>query len=515
MTRPVHSSAPPPRRAARAGERLRTRVNRSVIATAAAVLVGGSGLFAVATASATTPADASTDSSAVADLAPTSTPTATPAVAAVVPTEAPDDTPTAPAAEQTEEPVVASGPSDELAAPSAAAIADGDSLARVENGTIWAGDGYFRTSFDYILNEGVDSTEVIVKIWKGTFQYTEEVASDSTGVFTESGHYDHTFRLPEGKYTYAALIYHQGEATPRFDRAYDFTVTADPYGDTFTMLTSDPVQTASDDGDVTLTFGYDIRPDVERNGSTPVVAAYVTDASGERIWFASGEWLTVEGPGVFTDTIRLAPGTYTRHIASSYILHCDCGDVKDITEPYPFTVPEKVDPTPTPTPTPTSTPTVTPTPQPTTTSTATPSPQPSSTTSPAPSASSATVSLSTSTVSRGTAVTVRAGGFTAGEPVEIWLHSTPVKLLSTTASADGTVSATVTIPAGTDIGAHKIEVRGTTTGSVYAALTVIDGLAVTGFDSTSVTWAGVGGSVLLLGGIAALLVALRRAKARA
>ena len=256
--------------------------------------------------------------------------------------------------------------------------------------------------------------------------------------------------------------------------------------------------------DVTLSFGYDLRPGVDRDGASAVVAAYVVNADGERIWFTVGgeEWLNVEGPGVFTDTLRLAPGTYTRHIASSYILHCDCGDVKDITEPYTFTVPEKVDPTPTPTPTP----------EPTTTPTSTPTPQPTGTASPSPSATAAKVSLSTSTVSRGSQVTVTAGGFTAGEPAEIWLHSTPVKLLSTTASADGMVSATVTIPSGTDIGAHRIEVRGATTGSVYASLTVIDGLAVTGFDTTATTAAGIGASVLLLGGIGFVLVARRRAK---
>ncbi|WP_153009000.1 LPXTG cell wall anchor domain-containing protein, partial [Microbacterium testaceum] len=116
-----------------------------------------------------------------------------------------------------------------------------------------------------------------------------------------------------------------------------------------------------------------------------------------------------------------------------------------------------------------------------------------------------------STVVPGNQVTVNASGFAPGESVEIWLHSTPVKLLSTTASADGTISKTVTIPSGTTVGAHKIEVRVATSGSAYAALTVTDSLAVTGFDSTSTTATGVGASILILGGLVMLLVARRRA----
>ncbi|WP_156495968.1 hypothetical protein [Microbacterium sp. T32] len=172
-----------------------------------------------------------------------------------------------------------------------------------------------------------------------------------------------------------------------------------------------------------------------------------------------------------------------------------------------YTLPEDCN-TPSPSPTPTPTPTSTPEP------TSTPTPEPTDTASPSPtaSASASSVSLSAGTVTRGSQLTVSASSFAANEPVEIWLHSTPVKLLSTTASADGTVSATVTIPSETEIGAHKIEVRGTTSGSVYAALTVIDGLAVTGFDTTATTPAGIGASMLLLGGIVVVLIARRRAK---
>ena len=157
------------------------------------------------------------------------------------------------------------------------------------------------------------------------------------------------------------------------------------------------------------------------------------------------------------------------------------------------------------TPTPTPTPTTTSTPEPTS------SPTPTDTASPSPSqTSSLSLTLSTNTVSRGSQVTVTASGFGPDETVQIWLHSTPVKLATVTADANGSIRQTVTIPSGTDIGAHKIEARGATSGSVYAALTVTDGLAVTGFDSTSIGAVGVGASVLLLGGVVSLLVARRR-----
>lgn len=525
MTRPVHSSAPPPRRAARAAQRVRIRIRRSAIATAAALLVGGSGLLAVATAYATTPTDAPTDLSAVTEVAPTETASAAPSVAATTAVETTADSTATPAPESTADaPIVSGSPSVDVAESAEIATAEHAVAASLPVDTPLSSISHLKVdidtpltatiSFDYAITPGanIDETSLFVHI---------SPDADSPPLkywdvhFTKDGHFSETVSLPAGTYplTIEGSVQCSGECSDV--RAFYeglFTVISVPYGDTFTMLTSDPEQTVSDDGDVTLSFGYDLRPGVDRDGASAVVAAYVVNDAGERIWFTVGgeEWLNIEGPGVFTDTLRLAPGTYTRHIASSYILHCDCGDVKDITEPYTFTVPDKADPTPTTTPTPTPTPTVTPTPEPTATHT----PQPTGTASPSPSATAATVSLSTSTVSRGNQVTVSANGFAANEPVEIWLHSTPVKLLSTTASADGTASATVTISSGTDIGAHKIEVRGATTGSVYASLTVIAGLAVTGFDTTSTTMAGIGASVLLLVGIGFVLMARRRARTR-
>ncbi|KQR86698.1 hypothetical protein ASF96_10245 [Microbacterium sp. Leaf179] len=286
------------------------------------------------------------------------------------------------------------------------------------------------------------------------------------------------------------------------------------------MITSGPDQTVDASGDVTLSFGYDLRPGVAPERDNTPLEAYVVDGAEEYTYFTGSDttqFLDVTGPGVFTQTITLAPGTYTRYIRSYYVLNCDCFGTKDIIEPYTFTVPEKVDPTPTPTPTPTMTPSPEPTsppsPEPTTEPTATPQPTETASPSPTASASPVAVSLSSTTVARGNQITVSASGFAAGESVEIWLHSTPVKLLSTTANADGTIAKTVTIPSDAAIGAHNIEVRGVTSGSAYASLTVANGLAVTGFDRTSAAMAGIGASVLVLGGIAFVMVARRRAGA--
>ncbi|MEV7767862.1 hypothetical protein [Microbacterium sp. NPDC086615] len=178
-------------------------------------------------------------------------------------------------------------------------------------------------------------------------------------------------------------------------------------------------------------------------------------------------------------------------------------------DPTPTPTPTPIETsTPTPSPTETATPTPTPTPEPT--STSTPTATPTVSPSPSQSASPLAVSLSTSTVSRGSQVAVTASGFASGETVEIWLHSTPTKLVTATADDNGAVRQTVTIPSGTDIGAHKIEARGASSGSAYANLTVTDGLAVTGFDPVASTVGGGAGALLLAAGIGVVFFAHRR-----
>ncbi len=75
-------------------------------------------------------------------------------------------------------------------------------------------------------------------------------------------------------------------------------------------------------------------------------------------------------------------------------------------------------------------------------------------------------------------------GYAPGEPIELWLHSTPVKLWTGIAGADGTFSRMVTIPDTMTPGSHEIEIRATA-GSTSLNLTVVAGLAVTGVSTTS------------------------------
>jgi hypothetical protein len=151
-----------------------------------------------------------------------------------------------------------------------------------------------------------------------------------------------------------------------------------------------------------------------------------------------------------------------------------------------FAADECVEPTPTPTPTPDPTPT----PEPT------------------PTADLAAI-LSSVSVTAGSSLTVTATGFTPNESVDIWLHSTPIKLGTYTVGSDGTLVQSVTIPDGAAIGAHQIEVRGAY-GSAWASLTVTAGLAATGADLDAIpSLLGMAGLVMA-GGLAALLIARRR-----
>lgn len=219
--------------------------------------------------------------------------------------------------------------------------------------------------------------------------------------------------------------------------------------------------------------------------------------------------LPVEGltgpDGTYTKTVPIPKAGTTNITAGIKIASGESvyGGDRDYTFPETCATPDPT-PTPTPTATPTSAPTPTPQPSSSPTPTDTPSPSPSESSSPL------SVSLSTSTAIRGNLVTVIASGFAPGETVQIWLHSTPVKLVTTTADENGALRQAVTIPDGTDIGAHTVEVRGATNGSAYANLTVTDGLAVTGFDSVASTVGGGVGALLLAAGIGVVLLARRR-----
>jgi arabinogalactan endo-1,4-beta-galactosidase len=115
-------------------------------------------------------------------------------------------------------------------------------------------------------------------------------------------------------------------------------------------------------------------------------------------------------------------------------------------------------------------------------------------------------SLSTTTVGPGGELTVSGSGFEPGESVEVWMHSTPVRLAAGFADGAGVFSRTVTIPASATPGAHRIELRGALSGSVFLDITVSGRLGLTGTDAALPTLAG--GILLLVLGSA--LVGARR-----
>lgn len=138
--------------------------------------------------------------------------------------------------------------------------------------------------------------------------------------------------------------------------------------------------------------------------------------------------------------------------------------------------------------------------------------------------------LSAPTVPATGALTVSGSGFGPGEALELWLHSTPQLLGSAVAAMDGSFSATVTIPAGTPAGQHRLEVRGAGSGSVWIPVTVTaapgsadagsaasrdtaDGsqLAKTGMTDRVFTFVAGAGALLLLG--AGLMGAARQRSA--
>jgi 5'-nucleotidase len=71
------------------------------------------------------------------------------------------------------------------------------------------------------------------------------------------------------------------------------------------------------------------------------------------------------------------------------------------------------------------------------------------------------ITVTPSTVGGGNQVTIDSSGWKASSDVTITLHSTPVVLGTVTADASGNVHATETIPSGTAVGAHTIELTGT------------------------------------------------------
>ncbi|MCS4274846.1 LPXTG-motif cell wall-anchored protein [Mycetocola sp. BIGb0189] len=117
------------------------------------------------------------------------------------------------------------------------------------------------------------------------------------------------------------------------------------------------------------------------------------------------------------------------------------------------------------------------------------------------------VSVGKSAVAVGGTVHVTASGFTADEPVEIWLHSTPVRLAVVNADAQGRIDTVVAIPVGTPAGAHTLMLEGKTARGEIALTVTGDPsapAATGGAGELSQTGADVAG-VLLVGGVLLLL----------
>ncbi|HWR84610.1 MAG TPA: glycosyl hydrolase 53 family protein [Rhodoglobus sp.] len=114
---------------------------------------------------------------------------------------------------------------------------------------------------------------------------------------------------------------------------------------------------------------------------------------------------------------------------------------------------------------------------------------------------------SDTTVTAGDVVHLRGSGFQPDEPVEVWLHSEPVRLVQTSADAQGVVTATVTVPRDTAPGGHRIELRGAISGSAWIDITVTAALARTGVAPVAWWWVAV---PMVAVGIVAVVIGRRR-----
>lgn len=134
--------------------------------------------------------------------------------------------------------------------------------------------------------------------------------------------------------------------------------------------------------------------------------------------------------------------------------------------------------------------------------------------------SSATATASATSVVLGGSTVVSGSGFTPGEQVTITLHSTPVLLATVVADGDGRVSQAVTIPTDLEVGEHRIELVGLTSGVRVSIDIEVLGAAVAAPGTLPATGAATAvalvlGIALLLLGVAALAGSARRRGVRA
>lgn len=123
----------------------------------------------------------------------------------------------------------------------------------------------------------------------------------------------------------------------------------------------------------------------------------------------------------------------------------------------------------------------------------------------------ATASTATSNVAApGQEVTKTYKGFKAFEKVTLVLHSTPVVLGTYTADANGVITATFTLPAGTTLGTHTLALDGDAGSHFEETITLTaDGKALA-YTGASITLPLVAGTVLVGAGAGALVLSRRR-----
>lgn len=121
-------------------------------------------------------------------------------------------------------------------------------------------------------------------------------------------------------------------------------------------------------------------------------------------------------------------------------------------------------------------------------------------------AGASTIVLSQYTAVAGGKLSLSAVGFSAGEQVQIFVHSAPVLLNTVTADPQGAVSATVTLPARLSLGAHTMELKGLSSGVNLSASFTIGGVPSAATDVVAAAASGVTPLLTGLGGFAVLLL---------
>lgn len=111
------------------------------------------------------------------------------------------------------------------------------------------------------------------------------------------------------------------------------------------------------------------------------------------------------------------------------------------------------------------------------------------------SAAEPSLTLSSSTVAAGGSLTVTARGLPAQAPVQVWLHSEPIRLAEVATGADGTVELSVIVPTDAAPGAHEVVLTSGTL-ELRHAVTVM----TAGDGATSGTAGSVGGGLASSGG---------------